>query len=99
MDLLSDHWAKNKDAKKQEVWSTGNIYTNHWAAPTFMVSVEDHGLQDAGFHLKSAIWDAAKTTIEQWTGMELKPTSMYGTYRNMSKRIPIKQIMRFYFFL
>lgn len=24
------------------------------------------------------IWDAAKVTIEQWTGMEQKPTSMYG---------------------
>jgi prolyl 4-hydroxylase len=28
--------------------------------------------------LKQKIWDAAKTTIEEWTGMELKPVSMYG---------------------
>ena len=28
--------------------------------------------------LKQQIWDAAKNTTEQWTGMELQPTSMYG---------------------
>jgi prolyl 4-hydroxylase len=43
-----------------------------------MVSVEDRKLHGGGMQLKSAIWDAAKSTIEQWTGMEQKPTSMYG---------------------
>jgi hypothetical protein len=43
-----------------------------------MVSVEDSKLRGAGSGLKAAIWDATKSTIEQWTGMELKPTSMYG---------------------
>jgi prolyl 4-hydroxylase len=43
-----------------------------------MVSVEDRSLRGGGMQLKSAIWDAAKSTIEQWTGMEQKATSMYG---------------------
>lgn len=44
-----------------------------------MVSVEDQNLRGTGgMRLKNQIWDAAKTTIEEWTGMELKPTSMYG---------------------
>lgn len=43
-----------------------------------MVSVEDKSLRGGGFALKQKIWDAAKDTIQQWTGMELRPTSMYG---------------------
>jgi len=78
MDLLMAHWEKNKDAMKKEEWAVGNVYVNHWASPTYMVSVEDRTLRDAGIHLKQKVWDAAKTTIEEWTGMELKPTSMYG---------------------
>jgi prolyl 4-hydroxylase len=70
--LLNKHWETNKDNKHDEKWSTGNVYTNNWAAPTYMVNVENKG------PLKEQIWDAAKDTIEQWTGMELQPTSMYG---------------------
>ena len=43
-----------------------------------MVSVEDSNLEGGGYHLKDAVWAAAKDTIEQWTGMELQPTSLYG---------------------
>jgi hypothetical protein len=68
--LLNDHWEKNK--RKQEVWSAGNIYVNHWESETYMANVED------SLGLRQKIWEAAKDTIEQWTGMELQPTSMYG---------------------
>ena len=43
-----------------------------------MTSVEDTSLDGGGHELKSAIWDAAKSTIEAWTGMEIKPISLYG---------------------
>ena len=78
MSLLTDHWEKNKESKKQENWGTGNVYTNNWESPSYMVSVEDTRLRGGGRELKQAVWDAAKSTIEQWTGMELRPTSMYG---------------------
>lgn len=79
MKLIREHWERNKDKKSKEAWPMGNTYVNHWASPTYMVSVEDQNLRgSAGSKLKSEIWDAAKTTIEEWTGMELKPTSMYG---------------------
>jgi len=79
MKLLREHWENNKDKQKQESWPMGNTYVNHWSAPTYMVSVEDQNLRGTGgMRLKNQIWDAAKTTIEGWTGMELKPTSMYG---------------------
>jgi prolyl 4-hydroxylase len=43
-----------------------------------MVSVENQNLRGGGQRLKQQIWDAAKSTIEQWTGMDQQPTSMYG---------------------
>jgi hypothetical protein len=79
MKLLTAHWEANKHLQKQENWPLGNTYVNHWASPTYMVSVEDQNLRGTGgMRLKNQIWDAAKTTIEEWTGMELKPSSMYG---------------------
>jgi prolyl 4-hydroxylase len=77
-DLLSAHWEANKHLKKEEVWFVGNTYTNNWESPTYMVAVEDTKLRGGGFQLKQRLWDVVKATIEEWTGMEQKPTSMYG---------------------
>jgi prolyl 4-hydroxylase len=78
MELLYAHWDRNFVNRKEEAWPVGNVYVNHWASPTSMLSVEDTGLRGGGHTLKQQIWEAAKTTIEAWTNMELKPTSMYG---------------------
>lgn len=51
---------------------------NHWASPTHMVSVEDGSLRGAGQDLKQAIWDAARSTLEEWTNQQLSECSMYG---------------------
>jgi len=68
----------NKDKKKLENWTVGNIHTNHWSAPTYMVDVEDPKLRGAGRRLKKRIWEVAKTSMEHWTGVEVRPSSMYG---------------------
>ena len=47
-------------------------------SPTYMVSVEDMKLRGAGSNLKKHVWDAAKSTISEWTGEELTECSMYG---------------------
>lgn len=65
-------------AREREVWSTGNIYVNHWKSPTYMVSVENTNLRGGGIGLKRKIWQAVQPVIEEWTGMELQPTSQYG---------------------
>ena len=58
---------------------TGFLFTsNHWAAPTYMVSVEDTRLRGGGPTLKNQVWDSVKPVPEEWTNMELKPTSQYG---------------------
>lgn len=76
--LLLNFWEKNKDKKVSENWNKGNTYTNHWAAPTYMVSVENTQLRGGGGTLKQAIWDAARDTIQEWTGQELTQCSLYG---------------------
>jgi prolyl 4-hydroxylase len=76
--ILKNHWELNKDDMKEEVWPKGSVYTNHWVAPTHMVSVEDTSLRGGGTFLKNEIWDAAKPVIEEWTGMEVQPISLYG---------------------
>ena len=77
-NLIEDFWKKNKDNRKLEQWGTGNTYTNNWASPTYMVSVEDTGLRGGGSKLKQAIWDEAAETVAIWTESLLTQCSLYG---------------------
>ena len=76
--LISDFWEQNKDNQFPENWPKGNTYVNHWDSPTYMVSVENRQLRGAGSTLKNAIWDAARDTLQEWTGEELTQCSLYG---------------------
>jgi prolyl 4-hydroxylase len=62
----------------KEEWGMGNVYTNNWAAPTYMVSVENNRLRGGGAQFKNQLWEAARPTLEAWTGMRLQPSSLYG---------------------
>jgi prolyl 4-hydroxylase len=77
-NLLKDFWEKNRGKEKPERWFAGNIYTNHWSAPTYMLSVEDKTLEGGGHELKQHIWNAARDTIEEWTGHKQAECSLYG---------------------
>lgn len=76
--LIQSFWEQNKHSEKKEQWPAGNIYTNHWKSPTYLTSIEDTTFQGGGRQLKNAIWEAAQTTIEEWTGMEQEGISLYG---------------------
>lgn len=76
--MLTEFWEKNKGKEKNEQWGAGNTYTNHWQSPTMMLSVENAALPGGGFKLKNKIWDAARETIQEWTGQDLTPSSLYG---------------------
>jgi hypothetical protein len=73
--LIKDFWDKNKENGKPENWGIGNTYTNNWLSMSSMVSVEDTGLRGGGSALKQHIWDAARDTIQEWTGQELTQVS------------------------
>lgn len=78
--LLQDFWEHNSANYKrhEENWGRANTYVNHWDSPSYMISVENKGLRGGGYALKDAIWNAAKNTIEEWTGEEVKACSLYG---------------------
>ena len=78
VSLLNDYWNKNKEKKQLEEWFVGNSYANIWDSPTYMISVDDTSLEGAGQELEEKISNATQNIIEQWTGMELRLTSLYG---------------------
>jgi hypothetical protein len=59
-------------------YATIKYGSNNWEVSTSMVSVEDKGLRGGGGTLKQKIWDAARDVIQEWTGEELTPCSLYG---------------------
>jgi len=77
-DMLVDYWKKNYERREEENWPKGNTYVNHWKSPTYMVNVESGTLRGGGHNLKRKIWNGVKPILEEWTGMELEPSSMYG---------------------
>lgn len=78
MNLLTSFYEINRKLASEEKWFKGNTYTNHWASPTLMLSVENVSLPGGGTELKNKIWEAARTTMEAWTGEHLTPCSLYG---------------------
>ncbi|KAL7556161.1 hypothetical protein ACA910_006268 [Epithemia clementina (nom. ined.)] len=76
--LIKEFWELNKDKGTPEPWARANIYTNHWASRSTMVSIENTQLEGAGYVLKQHIWNAARDTIQEWTGHKLVECSLYG---------------------
>jgi len=55
-----------------------NTYVNHWEITSKIVSVEDPRMVGGGNVLKQKIWNAARDTIQEWTGQRLAECSLYG---------------------
>eukprot|EP00957_Ditylum_brightwellii_P055592 4212848-Ditylum_brightwellii.AAC.1 len=55
-----------------------------------MVSVDDSGLRGSGNELKQSLYAATQDILEDWSGEELSPTSMYGirVYKEGSVLLP-----------
>ena len=63
---------------QNETWPVGNTYTNHWSSPTKMLNLQDQSLLGSGDALRTKIWDATQDILQEWSGVELSPTSLYG---------------------
>ncbi|GMI26147.1 hypothetical protein TrRE_jg12588, partial [Triparma retinervis] len=70
---LSSWYHEYKDQRVPESWPKGNTYTNHWASPTLMVSLEERRFK-GGMALKKDIWDTTQSHLEEWSGQKLHPT-------------------------
>jgi prolyl 4-hydroxylase len=76
--LIKEFWEANKGKENIENWGVGNVYVNHWDSPSYILSVEDASLDGGGHVLKKHIWNAARDTIQEWTGQSLVECSLYG---------------------
>ena len=74
---LKEFFDNHKHEKKAEAWPRGNTYVNNWVSPTYMVNFEDRRFSE-GLELKQQTWDRVKPIIEEWTGMQLEASSLYG---------------------
>lgn len=43
-----------------------------------MLNIGDASLVGGGGSIRTEVWDATKEVLEQWTGVELSPSSLYG---------------------
>jgi prolyl 4-hydroxylase len=68
----------------KEKWASSNTYTNHWEAPSEMMSIHS----DPG--IKRMITEQVQQVLETWSGQPLIPTSVYGIriYHNQSILAP-----------
>ena len=76
--LLKEFWEKNRDQETPESWFAGNIFTNYWESPSYMVNIHKNDYVGGGPSLAEAISDGTKKIIQEWTGMNLTSTSVYG---------------------
>lgn len=82
--LIKDFWEKNRHKNETE-WHSINTYHNMWASPPTIVNIQlpQHG---GGGSMTQKVWDSARDTLEEWTGMRLSPCSIWGVrvYHNNS---------------
>lgn len=71
-------------------WKDINTYHNMWKAPPTMIHLNQAKFNGGGPHLQNKIWAIAKKVLEDWTGQELSPVSLYGIrlYHNRSILAP-----------
>lgn len=81
-DLVHDFWLSEKHLNRIE-WNTVNSYHNMWHVPPTIVTLRLPELQ-------TKIWKLAQPLLEEWTGQELSPVSLYGirVYHNHSILTP-----------
>lgn len=90
IELATKFWEQNHLNMEPESWPVGNTYINNWVSPTYMLKIEDRRLRGGGFDFRERLWAAARESIEDWTGEDLSPTSLYGirVYREGAVLLP-----------
>ena len=87
--LIKEFWDNNRDETSVEL-NGASPYHNSWSVPTNILPTEDSNLIGGGYNLSAAIWNQARTLLENWTGQKLSGSSVYGVrvYHNQSILLP-----------
>lgn len=88
-DLILEFYSENKHQAETE-WKSLNVYHNMWEAPPTIVMMNEKKNRGGGAALQTKIWNIARPLMEEWTGQELSPVSLYGIrlYHNNSILAP-----------
>lgn len=57
---------------------TAITYMNHWKSNSRLLDIDDEKYNFSGEKLRTLIWEEIKPVLEQWSGLELSPSSLYG---------------------
>ncbi len=74
---LLQFYEENKKFAAPEQWPRANTYVNNWESTTMMVSFENRKLR-GGLNMKQKLWEGLRPIVEEWTGKQLTPVSLYG---------------------
>ncbi|GKY97510.1 hypothetical protein MPSEU_000709200 [Mayamaea pseudoterrestris] len=87
--LVRSFFDRNKHESSVE-WSELTTFHNNWEVPTRMVRVDNETLIGGGQALYATIADAIRPLVEEWIGMRVAVTSVYGVriYGNQSILAP-----------
>ena len=88
-DLVSKFWNANKGKDKTE-WPHLTTYHNLWDSPPTVTLLNEDVNEGGGQELMNELFAEAKKVVEEWTGQELRPVSLYGIrlYHNGSILAP-----------
>lgn len=88
-DLVSKFWKANQGNEKIE-WPHLTSYHNLWDSPPTVTLMNEEANEGGGQELMNQVFAEAKKVIEEWTGQELRPVSLYGIrlYHNGSILAP-----------
>lgn len=87
--LIREFFDRNRHDASIE-WADVTTFHNNWEVPTRMVRVDNETLVGGGQALYATIADAVRPLVEEWIGMRLAVTSVYGVriYGNQSILAP-----------
>eukprot|EP00466_Bigelowiella_natans_P013838 jgi/Bigna1/89476/estExt_fgenesh1_pg.C_500016 len=80
-EIVNGYYQANKDSIVLEKWPASNPYINHWEAVPMMIWLPE---LHSGDQTKQMIFDGLRPHLEEWSGVELEQTDMYGmrVYKN-----------------
>ena len=87
--LLRSFFDRNREELTIE-WSEITTFHNNWEAPTRMMRIDNETLDGGGQDLYAITADAIRPLVEEWIGMRVAVTSVYGirVYGNHSVLAP-----------
>lgn len=88
-NLIREFYVRNRGKDVIE-WKTVTPYHNMWESPPTIMTLNQDQFEGGGVTLQSRIWEEAQDILEEWSGQQLSPVSLYGIrlYHNGSILAP-----------